>query len=1207
MRVRLRVERLQAILAASRLSQNHWAIKLGLSRGHWSDLVNGRHPYPSARTRERMLETFAVPLDELFEIESAPATPQEVEFRSAISHLYQIERELAQGGMGTVYVARDLAHGRLVAIKVMSPEAVCGIGADAFLREISLVARLQHPNILPLFASGVVAGHPYFVMPWIREGSLRDRLRRDTRLLPGVATAITRGVAAALGHAHAERILHCDVKPANILMHGDHPWLMDFGISRIVHSEASEWRARRGLDSSAGTPAYVSPEQANGEGDIDARADTYSLACVTYEMLTGRPPFEGPTTQAIVARRFLGPPIPISHLAPLTPEPIIEAVTHAMAVDRAYRTATPEGFSAELASAAQHAPGPAEKVALATTRVMNRLRARAGLGATGRGGALSNVARDLRMAYRSLARAPRFVLAFVLPLAVSLGAGTTFYAITDQVLHRASRGVVQPRELVRLAVAKREVADPFRSGNTNLAWIDYDQLRRDSVSLAAVAAYQRVNVSQGRGEQSERLPAMLVTPSYFPMLGVAPAQGRFYSDDEDRVSAAHVPCVVGYEFWKSRLGGAATGQELDLNTLRCTVVGVAPAGFTGTSFERIDIWLPLRAAAWASMGPEENLWNTDRSHWLEIIARRRPGASDAAIMGAATRSYRELANRTRDPKLEGRVVIEPAIGGAGLAANMRVRMVRWLSAGTAVLVLLVLLNLVNLLLSRNLERGRELAVRLALGGTRARLFHGMAMEALLLAALSAALSVGLAWFTGPLVRSLVFPGIDFAQPPLTVRVALVAWLTALAVALVVSGLSLAQLSRADPARLLNGGGRSTGTRRSRHGQLALVALQAALSMALLVASAAFVRSFRSAAGTELGFDIGGLAYMDLPLEEMDTTFAGRVALAQLVRERLAATPGIASATLGYMIPWRNNRTNELFVPGRDSLPRVQLGQPLWDEVTPEYMRTMGLALRLGRFVSREDRAGSAPVMVVNEALARLYWGGASQALGQCIMVGKGSVCRTIVGVTVDHRLTGALDGEPVPAYFLPVAQAAEYGVTPKVIVRVRGDAGAQLTMIRRVAQRTLPAMHAVSVETMQSRLDPLLAGWRVGAAAFTAIGAIAVLVAMAGLFSVLAFLIAERRREFAIRAAIGAQVAQLVVPVVKQGALVIVAGALVGIVVARGAASWLQPSLFHTELLDVRTVSAVMAALVAIGMLASIGPARRAGTVNPQEALRGDG
>src|SRR5262249_37246943 len=189
-----------------------------------------------------------------------------------------------------------------------------------------------HPNILPLYDSGEAAGHPFYVMPYIRGGSLRKRLEAESRLSPQLVARVTAEIAEGLDHAHGQRILHCDIKPENILLDGTHPYVMDFGIARKLHTEVLPWTLRRELDFSAGTPAYVSPEQATGEAELQPASDVYSLACVVYEMLSGRPPFEGSTTESIVTRRFIAPAPPIRDFAPEVPRALELAVERGMAV-----------------------------------------------------------------------------------------------------------------------------------------------------------------------------------------------------------------------------------------------------------------------------------------------------------------------------------------------------------------------------------------------------------------------------------------------------------------------------------------------------------------------------------------------------------------------------------------------------------------------------------------------------------------------------------------------------------------------------------------------------------------------------------------------------------------------------------------------------------------------------------------------------------
>ena len=283
---------------------------------------------------------------------------------AALADRYRLDRELGAGGMATVYLAHDIKHDRDVAIKVLHPDLGAALGGERFLSEIRTTARLQHPHILPLLDSGEADGLLYYVMPLVTGETLRARLEREQQLPIDEAVRIARQVADALGYAHAQGVVHRDVKPENILLQDGHALVADFGIALAVQSAGGQRMTQTGL--SLGTPQYMSPEQAMGERTLDARTDVYALGAVTYEMLTGEPPFSGATVQAIVAKVLSAEPQLPTLIRKTIPPHVEGAVLKALAKLPADRWAKASEFATALADAGAvtgyatrtlHAPG----------------------------------------------------------------------------------------------------------------------------------------------------------------------------------------------------------------------------------------------------------------------------------------------------------------------------------------------------------------------------------------------------------------------------------------------------------------------------------------------------------------------------------------------------------------------------------------------------------------------------------------------------------------------------------------------------------------------------------------------------------------------------------------------------------------------------------------------------------------------------------
>jgi serine/threonine-protein kinase len=283
-------------------------------------------------------------------------------FPGELPDRYRILRKVGEGGMAQVYLAEDTRHRRQVAVKVLKPEVAAALGAERFLREIEIAANLRHPHILPLYDSGDAGGHLFYVMPFVEGESLRARLQRERELPIEDALRIAREVADALSYAHAHGVVHRDIKPENILIESGHAVIADFGIAKAV-AAAGGSTALTATGMSIGTPAYMSPEQAVGQGDVDGRSDLYSLACVFYEMLAGQPPFSGPTVEAVVRQHITVPPPPVTQFRPAVPAPVSDALARALAKNPADRFNPVGQFAAALGepsmTAATLSPPPA--------------------------------------------------------------------------------------------------------------------------------------------------------------------------------------------------------------------------------------------------------------------------------------------------------------------------------------------------------------------------------------------------------------------------------------------------------------------------------------------------------------------------------------------------------------------------------------------------------------------------------------------------------------------------------------------------------------------------------------------------------------------------------------------------------------------------------------------------------------------------------
>ena len=980
MRVRLKRDELVRLMAASSLSQNHWALKLGFARGHWSEIVNGKHPYPSSRTRERMLEVFGVPFETLFVIEEGSVPETDLQFKLAIRPRYSLIRELAQGGMGTVHLAMDVPRGRQVALKVMSAEAVGGIGVHELLKEIALVARLQHPNILPLFDSGEAAGQPWYVMPWIRDGSLRDRLTREGRLTLAEALPLISAIAEALSHAHGEQVLHCDVKPENVLLQGRHPYLMDFGIARKLHSESREWiGVRRELDFSAGTPAYVSPEQASGELDLDPRSDGYSLACMVYEMLAGRVPFQGTTTREIVTRRFRAPAPDLREFAPETPRAVADVLNQSMALERDHRPSSPLEFAEAMAKATEGRSAAFARARATASRALDRVARRSGLQGSRRHG-MGTLFQDLRYGARMLLKNPGFSLVVGLTLALGIGANTAVFSVVNAVLLRPLPFHSPERLAVLGQTEPQDRVTPAQFSFRNFA-----DLRAQTKTFERLAAWYNHSLTlTGQGE-AVRLRGVVATADLFPLLGASPALGRTFLPEEDDAGggAQGYPAILSWGSWQQYFAGdpRVIGRSINLDGNPYTVVGVMPAKFSfPVQAQPVEVWIsPSRDAE--RTGEGAIMVSRGYRGW-RVVGRLKEGATveqaQAEADVVASNLAAQFAGANQDMGIKVMPLHEWQVG------NLRLTLLL-LFGVVGVVLLIACANVANLLLERALGRRREITVRLALGASRWRIARQLVTENLLLALAGGALGSLLAFAgTSLIVRLSPETFTRITETRLDGRVlgftALVSLLTGvlfgLAPALGVSHVRLTQSLKEGA-----GGG---GVRSGRARKLLVVA-EVALAMVLLVGAGLLVRTLMQLQNVPLGFDPTNVLTMTVAKSPATGPEQTGEFFRQLT-ERVRGLPGVANASVTWQLPLSGaSATTSLNIEGRPDDPgNIPTG--VIHSAGPGYFRTMGIPLKQGREFTDHDDLASVPVLIVNETLAKRFFPG-DDAIGKRILPG----------------------------------------------------------------------------------------------------------------------------------------------------------------------------------------------------------------------------
>ena len=821
---------------------------------------------------------------------------------------------------------------------------------------------------------------------------------------------------------------------------------------------------------------------------------------------------------------------------------------------------------------------------------------------------LDAVRHDVAYALRQIRRAPGLAAAVIATFALGIGANATMFGIIDRLLLRPPAHVVAPEQLYRVELLVRW--DGEEHANSSFSYPGFVDVRDRVPAFAGVAMHTYPNpVSLGLGGDARKVDGVMVSGSYFGTLGVRAAIGRAIDPGDDILPDGSRVAVIGYGLWQREFVGdpGVVGREIELAGRRFAIIGVAPKGFVGTGSKGVDVWIPVSAAEGLRFAGAN--WAKDRgSSWMSVVARLRSDVSPdvaASQLTAAYRAGREADGAKVDTTTRGRLTSVLPSKQRTLSAE---RKVAALLGGVSVLVLLIACaNVANLLLVRAFARRREVAVRLALGIPRSRLMRQLLTEAAVLALAGGLAALAVVHWGSALVQKVLLS--DFAWPdaPIDGRVLAFTAAATIAVGLVTGLVPALQGSAPDLSRTLKEGGRGTGVARSRTRTLLLL-VQAAVSVILLVGTGLFVRSLRSVHGVELGVDVNRLVIGAIDLRSVGIDTAAADDYFRQLREAAAKIRGVSAVTVAEAPPFSDwSMGIGLKVPGRDSVPDFDDG-PYKHVVMPEYFATVGTRILRGRgFEDADTRPGAPPVAIINERVARRLWPG-ENAVGQCVQTGeKDSPCFEIVGVAQDTHRGSIVDDDDVAQVYLPLGRGPSSPRARFLIVRpADADPDVLIEPVRRVMQTVIPGLPYANVRPMRSSLATELRPWELGATMFAAFGLIALVLSSLGLYSVVAYTVAQRMHEMGVRVALGARSRDIRALVLRQGLRVAALGAAAGTIAALAAGTFIEPLLFRISARDPLVYGGVVVLLLTVATVASLVPARRATRADPLVALRAE-
>jgi predicted permease len=817
---------------------------------------------------------------------------------------------------------------------------------------------------------------------------------------------------------------------------------------------------------------------------------------------------------------------------------------------------------------------------------------------------LEAMGQDAKVTLRSLRASPAFTIGVMLTFALGVGANAAMFSLVDRLMLRPPPLMRDPATVHRVYLYRMRDGVPRGTGGLYPRHAD---LVRFTTSFSDIAAHSLRHLAVGVGEDARELPIGVVSASFFTFFDAPPATGRYFGPADDRPPAGAPVAVLSYATWQARYAGSpgAIGSPLHIGSAVYTVIGVAPKGFVGLwPFTPPAAFIPVAPYAANTIGSD---WPTNygSAFGLATIVRRRAGvtieAASADLSQALRASYVAQGSADRLAELRPRALAGSILPERGPERSSVAKVALWLAGVTTIVLLIACANVASLLLARARARRREIALRLALGVSWRRLLSQLFTESMLLAVAGSVLGIAVgAWMTG-ILGAFFLPGAEPATVATDPRTLAYLGVVTLAVGSFTGILPMLQARQLTLADELRSGARVGAHHRSRT-RATLLVLQISLALILLVGAGLFVRSLGHVRHVRLGFDADSVLVVDLKMRDVKLDSARTVALRELLLQTATSVPGISHATLQFAVPMAGMASWPISVPGVDSVEHF--GEFELNAVSPDYFATMGTGILRGRGFERGDVAGAERVMVVGAAMGATLWPG-EDPIGKCVHIGidpETMPCTRVVGIAEDIHARGLGPETRAYYYYLPAAQwrPQEGGL----FARPRGDVRQAVEPLRRRLQQEMPGASYVTVTRLGEVIEDQTRSWVLGATVFTAFGLLALVLAAGGLYSVIAYDVAQRRQEFAVRVALGAAAGDVIGLVVGDGLRFAVSGAVVGGAIALAAGRWIAPLLFDQSARDPVVFVTVTAVLLVVSVGASLIPAIRIAHEDPMAALR---